>query len=105
MEARHLSCQSPEGQDAILALLEGEIAAYRGGGRYAGMFPERWLPAAIAVLEEGFSEQNRMLNSTLKVVRGRVTEVYRERLDFLFTPAGKVIGNPTNRTALSRILE
>lgn len=105
MDARHLSHQTPEGQVAALALLEEEIAAYRGGGKYAGIFPERWLPAAIAVIEEGFSEQNRMLNSTLKVVRGRVTEVHRERLDFLFTPAGKVIGNPTNRTALSRILE
>ena len=88
-----------------MTLLEGEIAAYRAGGKYAGMFPERWLPAAIALLEEGFSEQNRMLNSTLKVVRSRVAEVHKERLDYLYTPVGKSTGNPPNRAALSRLLD
>jgi long-chain acyl-CoA synthetase len=92
------------GQNAVLALLEGEITAYRFGGTFAGMFPERWLPAAIAVLDEGFTEQNRMLNSTLKVVRGRIEEVYRDRIDYLYTPEGKAIGNSLNRSALARMV-
>ncbi len=94
------SLSTAAGQDLVLDLLEGEINAYRPGGRHAGLFPERWLPAAIAVLAEGFTEQNHMLNSTLKVVRGRVVEHYRDRIAYLYTPEGKNIRNPQNRSAL-----
>jgi len=80
-----------------------EIDEYRQGGRYAGLFPERWLPSAVAVLGEPFTEQNRMLNSTLKVVRARVTEAYRGRIDYLYTPEGKAIRNPLNRQVVSAL--
>jgi len=39
---------------------------YRQDGKYAGEFPERWLPSAIAVLGEGFTEQNRFSTARLK---------------------------------------
>ncbi len=96
-----LGRESSEGKEAILDLLEGEIGAYRRNGQYAGLFPERWLPSAIAVLDEGFTEENRLLNSTLKVVRGRVTEKYKDRIAHLFTTEGKNIHNPLNRNALA----
>jgi len=98
-----LSATTPEGQEAALRLLEGEIDAFREGGRHAGMFPARWLPAAVAVLGEGFTEQNHFLNSSLKMVRGRITDFYRNRLDHLFTPEAKDIANPRNRTIVSRL--
>ncbi len=99
---QHASATSPqERQDSVLDLLEREIDEYRQHGRHAGLFPERWLPSAIAVLEEGFTEQNRMLNSTLKVVRGRVAEHYRDRIAYLYTPEGKNIHNSQNRVAIA----
>ena len=100
---QNLSSETVEGQDTALDLLKAEIDAYRQGGRYAGIFPERWLPAAIAVLGEGFTEQNRMLNSTLKVVRGRVVEAYRDRINFLYTPEGKDLHNSQNREVIGRL--
>jgi long-chain acyl-CoA synthetase len=98
---RH-SLDTPDGQDAALRLLKEEIDAYRSGGKYAGMFPERWLPGAIAVLDEPFTEQNRFLNSTLKMVRARITEFNRTRLEYLFTPEGKEISNGPNRLVVGR---
>jgi len=98
-----LSAKTPEGQEAALRLLEGEIDAFREGGRHAGMFPARWLPAAVAVLGEGFTEQNHFVNSSLKMVRGRITDFYRNRLDHLFTPEAKDIANARNRTIVSRL--
>jgi long-chain acyl-CoA synthetase len=97
-----LSCADRKGQEAALALLQAEISAFREGGPFAGLFPPRWLPAAVAVLGEGFSEQNRFLNSTMKMVRGRIEEFYRSRLDYLFTAEGKPIVNPQNLTIVSR---
>jgi long-chain acyl-CoA synthetase len=60
------------------------------------MFPERWLPTTFAVLPEPFTEQNHMVNSTMKVVRGKVEEVYAETIDFLYTAEGKNTLNERN---------
>lgn len=103
LKQQNLTAESDEGQNAVLRLIEAEISEYKSGGKYAGEFPERWLPAAVAVLGEGFTEQNRFLNSTLKMVRGKITEFYKDRLDFLFTVEGKDICNHQNRTIIKRM--
>ncbi len=92
-----LSPHSDEGQAAALKLIKSEIVEYRQCGKFAGLFPESWLPAAIAVLGEGFTEQNKFLNSTMKMVRGKISEFYRDRLEYMFTPEGKDICNHQNR--------
>jgi long-chain acyl-CoA synthetase len=91
------------GQDAALRLLKGEIDAYRPGGKHAGMFPERWLPSTFAVLEESFTEQNRFLNSTLKMVRGRIEETYRDRVVELHGTEGTNVCTAKNREAIRRL--
>jgi long-chain acyl-CoA synthetase len=103
LKGRGLSSKTPEGQEAALRLIERHIGAFREGGPHAGIFPARWLPSAVAVLGEGFTEQNHLLNSTMKMVRGRITEFYRNRLDHLFTPEGKDIAHAQNRTIIGRL--
>lgn len=100
LKAHHLTSQSRDGQEAVLRLLEKEIDAYLPGGRHGGLFPERWIPSAFAVLGEPFTEQNRLLNSTLKMVRGRIEETHRKRIEALFTTEGK---GPTNADNLKII--
>ncbi len=81
---RHGHVRGTEGARAAVAgLLEEEIAVYRTGGRHAGMFPERWLPARIGVLDEPFTEQNGLMNSTMKMVRGRIEARYADLLTAL----------------------
>ena len=103
LKERNLSPQTEEGQDAALKLIESEIGQFKAGGVFAGEFPERWLPAAVALLGEGFTEQNQFLNSTLKMVRGKITDFYRDRIDYLFTAEGKDINNPQNQTIIKRM--
>lgn len=98
-----LSCSTVDGQDAALSLLKAEIDAHRMGGCHAGMFPERWLPSAFGILDQPFTEQNRLLNSTLKVVRWRVAGQYKERIDFLYTSEGRNLHNSRNRDSIRRI--
>jgi long-chain acyl-CoA synthetase len=38
----------------------------------------------------------------MKIVRGKIEEFYRTRIDYLFTPEGKSVDNPQNRTIISR---
>ncbi len=103
LKSRNLTTHTAEGQEAALRLLESEIGQYKKGGAYEGEFPERWLPAAVAVLGEGFTEQNHFLNSTLKMVRGKITEFYRDRIDYLFTAQGKDICNQQNKVIVKRM--
>jgi len=67
------------------------------------LFPAKWLPAAVAVLGEGFTEQNHLLNSTLKMVRGKIADAYRSRLDFLYRAEGKNFFNHANMTIIARM--
>jgi long-chain acyl-CoA synthetase len=99
-----LSPSDPEASEACLRLLERELARYEPGGSDGGKFPARWLPSAFAVLDEPFTEQNRLLNSTMKMVRGRIEERYRDRIAELHGPEGKDAGVSKNRDALARLL-
>jgi long-chain acyl-CoA synthetase len=64
------------------------------------MFPERWLPSTFAVLPEPFTEQNQMINSTMKMVRGKIEKAYADRIDFLYSAEGKQIFNAKNLESL-----
>ena len=95
---------SEQGRHEGLQLLNNEINQYRSGGKYENMFPERWLPAATAVLPEEFSEDNKLVNSTMKVVRGKVIEYFRDDLEHLYTPQGKDFFNEKNKSNISRFI-
>lgn len=101
----HIDAASADGHKAALAKLEEEIREYGPGGKFSGMFPRRWLPAAIGILGEGFSEENHLMNSTMKIVRGKISERYRELIGFLYTPEGKAINNRRNLETIGRILQ
>ena len=60
------------------------------------MFPQRWLPVAIGILEETFTEENGLMNSTMKIVRGKIMEKYQELIDYLYPPDAKIITNDRN---------
>lgn len=99
--AKHgLEPGSEQGIDYALKLLQHEVNAYYKHGRFAGMFPERWLPTCFAVLPEAFTDKNLMINSTFKMVRGRITERYAPVIEFLYTAEGKNTLNALNRSNL-----
>jgi long-chain acyl-CoA synthetase len=95
-----LDPKSEEAKVKMLELLQEEVNMYRKGGRLEGMFPERWLPAAVCVLPEPWTEQNHFLNSSMKVVRGRIEEAYKDHMAFAYTPEGKNIVNEKNLASL-----
>ena len=95
-----LDPKSEEAKVKMLEKLQEEVNVYRPGGKLNGMFPERWLPAAVCVLPEPWTEQNHFLNSSMKVVRGRIEEAYKANMEFAYTPEGKNIVNPMNLASL-----
>lgn len=95
-----LTLDTEEGKKAALQKLEKEIAKFKRGGEFEGMFPERWLPSAFAVLPEPFTEQNQMINSTMKMVRGKIEKAYAERIEYVYTAEGKQTLNEQNMASL-----
>ncbi len=89
-----------DGQRALLLKIQAEIDRFMPQGDFDKMFPPRWLPAASIILKEPFSEQNRMINSTMKMVRPVISEVYKDELEFLYTPEAKDICNPLNMAGI-----
>jgi long-chain acyl-CoA synthetase len=100
LEKQGLIPGSNDGNIKALEIIQQEINSYRKGGKFEGQFPERWLPATVAILPEAFTEQNQLVNSTSKIVRGKITERFRKELDFLYTPEAKEIKNQMNFQAL-----
>ena len=91
---------SREGKVAMLQQIQAEIDSYRKGGAHFGLFPERWLPAATVICDEPFTIANRMMNSTMKIVRGKVEEHYADRIAYAYTPEGKQLLNEKNLASI-----
>lgn len=91
---------SEAGKEEAIKLITKDINKFKKGGELYGMFPERWLPTCFAVLPEAFTEQNGMVNSTMKIVRGKVEKAYAERIEYLYTVEGKDPLNEKNKQAI-----
>ena len=97
---KDLTLESEEGRKYAIKKLEKELNKYKKGGEFEGMFPERWLPSTFSVLPEPFTEQNQMINSTMKMVRGKIEKFYADRIEFLYSAEGKQIFNEKNLDSL-----
>ena len=99
VKAQAIDPTTEAGKKAMLQKIQDEVNEYKNG-KFAGMFPEQWLPKAIAVLPEAFTEQNHMVNSTMKIVRGKVEEYYADRIEYAYTLEGKELFNDQNIASL-----
>jgi long-chain acyl-CoA synthetase len=89
----------------ILKLIEDQINQFHEGGKLEGLFPSRWIPATFALIPEGFMEENRLMNSVMKIVRPKIIEFYNEKIQYMYTPQGKNILNEQNLKTLEALLK
>lgn len=100
LKEQGLSLKDEEGKKVAIKGIREQLAKFEKGGELETMFPHRWLPSTFAVLPEPFTEQNGMINSTMKVVRGKVEKAYANSIDHMYTPEGKNIYNQMNIDSL-----
>ena len=70
--------------EEIIDQIRKEMLLFSDQPEFKGKFPNKWIPSNFQILEEEFSEENKMINSTLKMVRHRITETYQDRLDVMY---------------------
>ena len=85
----------PKGEAGAKQIMK-DLGRFKSGGEFEGLFPERWLPATFIIADEPFSEANKMINSTMKMVRNKVESHYKKRIDYAYTPEGKDVCNKYN---------
>ncbi len=102
-EKNNFDVTNEDGQRAMLLKLQSEIDRFMPGGEHDKMFPSRWLPSAVWVLKENFTEKNKMINSTMKMVRPVIISNYKEAIKWLYTPDSRDICNPKNLANIEAI--
>lgn len=103
IKSKGLSPNSDKAAIAVLELIDSEIREYRAKGKHGDLFPQRWIPAAIGFLQEGFTIENKLMNPSYKVIRPKVSEQYQELFDYLYTPEGKKATNERNIAAIKNL--
>jgi long-chain acyl-CoA synthetase len=87
-----------------IQLIESQIDQFLAGGKLEEMFPHRWLPSTFSIIQDGFTEDNQLLNSTLKIVRPKINEHFKDRIAYMYTPQGKNIFNDQNILTLKKLM-
>jgi long-chain acyl-CoA synthetase len=103
-KSKNISLTDSKGLEAVLNEIESVINQYKHGGVYDDLFPSRWLPVAIAILDEPFNMDNTLLNSTGKMVRAKIIDRHKDKIDYLYTPEAKNIVNQMNLAAIKKVL-
>jgi long-chain acyl-CoA synthetase len=105
LKDKHVAPEDEEASREALKLIESQIDQFLAGGKFENLFPHRWLPASFAIVDEAFTEDNHLINSTMKMVRPKITERYKDRFDHMYTPQGKNIYNEANIAAIKNLLK
>jgi long-chain acyl-CoA synthetase len=85
---------------SFLKLVQESFYGFKNDDTYGSRFPGKWIPSTFQVLPEPFSEQNQMLNSTMKIVRYRITEHYADLIEYMYSQEGGRYKNERNLAVL-----
>jgi long-chain acyl-CoA synthetase len=84
MDPLKKSLLSRHSSKEVLEGIQKDLKRISSDPIYRGKFPEKWLPSSFYVAPEPFTEENKMINSTLKVVRYKVYSTYEDSIELLY---------------------
>ncbi len=67
--------------EAVLKLITDSFYSFRNSD--CGI-PSQWIPSTFALIEESFSEENQLINSTMKLVRHKVRDFHKDRIALMY---------------------
>lgn len=88
----------------VYTAIKHEINAFKKDPAYKGQFPSKWTPTQFYIAPEPFTEENKMVNSTLKMVRYKITETYKNEIDEMYKSGGAEKIDSLNTDSLNKIL-
>ena len=91
--------------EEIAKKIKAELIRFENQNEYQGKFPKKWIPSNFQIVQEDFSESNQMINSTLKMVRYKITAAYQDRLDSMYLPDAQKLALEENLIVLSKLFK
>ena len=83
-------------------LVKNQFMAFMKDSTYQSVFPKKWVPKHFYIAPEPFTEANTMVNSTLKMVRYKITQAYKKEIDLMNSPGGAQKIDELNKKTLSK---
>ncbi len=90
--------------EEALELISRDLNSFKKDPAYANQFPSKWTPTHFFVAPEPFSEDNKMVNSTMKMVRYKIVESHKEEIDKMYEPNAADKTKELNEKSLNSIL-
>ena len=84
--------------------LKKEMLLFSNQIEFKDKFPGKWIPSNFQIIKEAFSEDDQLINSTLKMVRHRITERYQDRLDLMYVKKAQDITLKENIKVLEELI-
>ncbi len=101
---RYAAAKGLSTPQAILDALVKEFYAFKTDPK-AKKVQGAWIPGTFQIIATPFNEKDGTVNSTMKIVRYKVAEVYRELLEYSYTPEGSTTVNPRNLETVARLFK
>ncbi len=90
--------------EVLLKAIKHDFYKFKDTVEYRNQFPEKWIPTTFQIIGEPFTEQNLMVNSSMKMVRHKIQEVYHDKIEVMYTPEGSNAVNDLNRQTIKKYL-
>ena len=84
--------------------LQDEFYHFRKAGEGQPL-QDKWIPITFQIIGGQFDEQDGTINSTLKLVRRKVEEIYGELIEYSYTDEGSTTVNPKNIATLKALFD
>ncbi len=88
----------------LLEALKDEFYRFRADDK-GKKVQNAWVPAAFQIVPQSFGEKDSTVNSTMKIVRHRVSTVYRDLIDYSYTSEGMKTVNSRNLETLKKLFK
>ncbi len=72
----------------LYKVIEKEINKFKNDRVYKAKFPSKWMPSLFVIAPEVFNEENKMVNSTMKLVRYKIEETYNLEIEGMYSSNG-----------------
>ncbi|MFW6275992.1 MAG: AMP-dependent synthetase/ligase [bacterium] len=92
--------KSIKNEHELLDEIKQSFFQYRLQPEYKNAFPAKWEPSVFRIAEAPFSEKNKMINSTMKMVRHNITETYSDLIKQIYQEGRQSFYSPHNLNIL-----
>ncbi|MFI5367533.1 MAG: AMP-dependent synthetase/ligase [Spirochaetia bacterium] len=89
---------------ALLQILKEELNRFRTDPK-AKKVQAAWVPSVFQFVAEPWSEKNGAINSMMKLVRHRITEIHSDLIEYSYTKEGSLMENPRNLAVLADLFK